>query len=385
MLATFWNDKRGATAMVMSLALVPIVATFTVAVNYSDAAQKRSKYQVIADAAALSGATASTTDDDDTRKARAKTWFETQVNAEHLDPASVSVDVKDGTVTVSATAKVKPMISMVDFGAHNIFVTATAAVSQDTIRRVLDVAMCIDATGSMQTTIDSVKTRAKNFSDDLNNALAARGLEKFDYTRIRAIHYRDFAVDNDQWVFYPGWGWYKNPKAMVKSNFMAMPDKKNDLAAFIGSESADGGGDIPESGYECIHEGMTSSWFTKGTTIPGTTYKADEIYPVIVLWTDAPALPLPHMPSINSGQYPASMPQSEFAFKNKWNSPGVIDQKNRLLVQFGPCNDASWSMARSLSGYMCGGTLSDGNTNMINKIADVMKVRYQNRLTRLTK
>lgn len=34
---------------------------------------------------------------------------------------------------------------------------------------------------------------------------------------------------------------------------------------------------------------------------------------------------------------------------------------------------------------MCGGTLSDGNTNMINKIADVMVVRFQNRLTRLAK
>lgn len=383
MLATFWNDRKGATAMVMSLALVPIVATFTVAVNYSDATQKRSNYQVIADAAALSGATASTTDDDDARKARAKTWFETQVEAQSLAPATVSVDVKNGVVTVSATAKVKPMVAMVDFGAHDIFVTASAAISQETIRRVLDVAMCIDATGSMQNTINSVKARAKSFSDDLNNALSARGLEKFEYTRIRAIYYRDFAVDKGP-VYYPGWGWYGG-KAMVKSDFMEMPSKKDELYTFIASESATGGGDLPESGYECIHEGMTSKWFSKGAAIPGTTYKADEVYPVIVLWTDAAALPLPHANSINSGQYPPEMPQSETAFKNKWNSPGVIDQKNRLLVQFGPCNDSSWTMARGLSGYMCGGSLNDGNTNMINKIADVMKVRYQNRLTRLTK
>ncbi|HRE19729.1 MAG TPA: pilus assembly protein [Rhabdaerophilum sp.] len=383
MLATFWNDRKGATAMVMSLALVPIVATFTVAVNYSDATQKRSNYQVIADAAALSGATASTTDDDEARKSRAKTWFETQVDAQKLAPATVSVDVKNGLVTVSATAKVKPMVAMVDFGAHDIFVTASAAISQETIRRVLDVAMCIDATGSMQNTINSVKSRAKSFSDDLNNALSARGLDKFEYTRIRAVYYRDFAVDKGP-VYYPGWGWYGG-KAMVKSDFMEMPSKKDELYTFIASESATGGGDIPESGYECIHEGMTSKWFSKGANIPGTTYKADEVYPVIVLWTDAPALPVPHANSINSGQYPPEMPQSETAFKNKWNSPGVIDQKNRLLVQFGPCNDSSWAMARGLSGYMCGGSLNDGNTNMINKIADVMKVRYQNRLTRLTK
>jgi len=381
----FWNDRKGATAMVMSLALVPIVATFTVAVNYSDATQKRSNYQAVADAAALSGATASTTDGDDARKSRARTWFDAQVEAQKLDPATVTVDVKDGVVTVTATAKVKPIVAMVDFGAHDIFVTASAAISQDIIHRVLDVAMCIDATGSMQNTINSVKARAKSFSDDLNTALAARGLEKFDYTRIRAIYYRDFAVDNDKWQFYYGWGWYKNPKAMVKTDFLEMPAKKDDLYTFIGSENAAGGGDIPESGYECIHEGMTSSWFKKNDKIPGTSNKADEIYPVIVLWSDAPALPLPHWPSINSGQYPADMPQSETALKNKWDSPGTIDQKNRLLVHFGLCNDSSWTLARSFSGYMCGGSLNDGNTNMINKIADAMKTRYQNRLTRLTK
>lgn len=383
MLAAFWNDRKGATAMVMSLALVPIVATFTVAVNYSDATQKRSNYQVIADAAALSGATASTTDDDEARKARAKSWFDAQVESQKLAPAVVSVEVKEGVVTVSATAKVKPMIAMVDFGSHDIFVTASAAISQETIRRVLDVAMCIDATGSMQNTINSVKARAKSFSDDLNTALTARGLEKFDYTRIRAIYYRDFAVDKGP-KYYPGWGWYGG-NAMAKSEFMEMPTKKDELYTFIASESATGGGDLPESGYECIHEGMTSKWFKKSDAIPGSIYKADEVYPVIVLWTDAAALPIPHANSINSGQYPVGMPQSETAFRNRWNSPGIIDQKNRLLVQFGPCNDSSWTLARSLSGYMCGGSLNDGNTNMINKIADVMKVRYQNRLTRLTK
>lgn len=383
--ANFWNDRKGATAMVMSLALVPIVAIFTVAVNYSDATQKRSNYQAVADAAALSGATASTTDGDDARKARAKAWFDAQVEAQKLDPATVTVDVKNGVVTVTATAKAKPIIAMVDFGSHDIFVTASAAISQEIIHRVLDVAMCIDATGSMQNTINSVKSRAKSFSDDLNNALSARGLEKFDYTRIRAIYYRDFAVDNDKWQFYPGWGWYKNPKAMAKTDFLEMPAKKDDLYTFIGSENAAGGGDIPESGYECIHEGMTSNWFKKNDKIPGSSDKADEVYPVIVLWSDAPALPLPHWPSINSGQYPVNMPQSEIGLKNKWDSPGTIDQKNRLLVHFGLCNHSSWTLARSFSGYMCGGTLNDGNTNMINKIADAMKTRYQNRLTRLTK
>lgn len=381
----FRSDQRGVTAVMMTISMVPMMATFALAVNYSDAHGKRSSYQSIADAAALSGATASTLDTDEARKTRAQDWFSTQVTARNLTPATVAVTVKDGLVEVTATATTKPMITMLDFGASTFTVKASALVAKETIRRALDVAMCIDATGSMQNTINSVKSRAQNFSTDLNNALKTRGLESFDYTRIRVVFYRDFAVDNGKKVYYWGWGWYQNPLAMVKSDFLVMPDKKSDLESFIGSQSAGGGGDLPESSYECINEGMSSKWFTKGAAIPNTTYKADEVFPVIVLWSDADAQVIPHTAAINSGQYPADMPQTETTFRNKWNNTAIIDQKNKLLVHFGLCTNTSWALARGLGGYMCGGTLNDGNTNMINKIADAMAVRFQNKLTRLTK
>lgn len=384
-LLNFWHDKKGATAVLMSIAIIPVIATFTLAVDYSAVAKKKGSYQSIADSAALSGATSALDDSDEARKTRAKLWFETQVSAQNLSVATVTVSVADGAVEVKATAAIKPLVNMINFGDQEVGVRAVAMISKDVIHRVLDVAMCIDATGSMQNTINSVKARAQSFSTDLNAALKARNLESFDYTRIRAIFYRDYAVDNGKSVYYPGWGWYKNKNAMAKSDFLVMPDKKTDLETFIGSEAAGGGGDLPESSYECINEGMSSSWFTKGAAIPNTTFKADEVYPVIVLWSDADALPIPHTSSVLSGQYPANMPLTETLFRNKWNESSVIDQKNRLLVHFGLCNNSSWALGRSLTGYMCGGTLSDGNTNMINKIADVMAIRYQNRLTRLSR
>ena len=381
----FWSDRKGATAVMMAISIVPVIATFTLAVDYSSAVQKKGAYQAIADSAALSGATAATNDSDDARKARAKLWFDTQVIAQKLPPAEVNVAVLNGTVEVTASVTLKPLINMVTYGSHQIGIRATAMMTQDVIHRVLDVAMCIDATGSMQNTIDSVKARAQSFSTDLNNALKTRGFESFDHTRIRVIFYRDFAVDNDKWQYYTGYGWYKNPKAMAKNDFLEMPSGQTTLQNFIGSESASGGGDLPESGYECIHDGMTSKWFTKGAAIPSTTHKADEVFPVIILWSDADALQIPHSPSVNSGQYPAEMPRTEAAFTAKWNTASVIDQKNRLLVHFGLCSSKAWALGRSLTGYMCGGTLSDGNTNMINKIADAMAIRYQNKLTRLTR
>jgi Flp pilus assembly protein TadG len=382
--ADFCADERGTFAIVLALMLVPVIATFGLAANYSAANGRRTDFQTIADAAALAGATAAATDGDEARKARAQKWFDTQAALLKMPPAKVTVSVKNGTVTVDATATVAPMINMSHLGAVDVKVSSTAQIAQATIRRVLDVAFCIDATGSMQNTIDSVKARANSFSDDLNSALTARGLEKFDYTRIRAVFYRDFSVDDGK-KHGSGWRSYIAPLPMSKSEFFEMPGKKGDLTLYLGTENAGGGGDLPESGYECIHEGMTSKWWKKDDKIPHTDIKADAIYPVIVLWSDADAKPIGDKDSLDAELYPKDMPTTDIAFVSKWNTPSVIDQENRMLVQFGLCTRNSWATARALIGYMCGGTLNEGNTNMVNKIADAMMYRYKNLTTRLTK
>lgn len=372
--------------MIFVLALVPILGILALAANYSSAAGLRSEYQAIADSAVLAGSTAATTDTEAVRQQRAINWFNAQVALKNLPPASVNVVTSNGVLTVTATAQAAPIINSFFTGNMEVKVVASAQIAQAKIRRVLDVAFCIDATGSMQPTIDSVKVRANSFAADLNSALQARGLEQFDYTRIRAVFYRDFAVDDKTKTYWDGYNNVPYPVgAMTKSSFFVMPTGSSSLTTFLGTEYAWGGGDEPESSYECINEGMSSSWFKKGDPIPGLGAKADAIYPVVVVWSDANALPLPHDPSINSGQYPANMPTSEILFAGKWNNGSVIDQENKMLVHFGLCDYPSWALARSLGGYMCGGTLSEGNTNMVNKIADAMVVRYRNLNTRLSR
>ncbi|MCA0401227.1 MAG: pilus assembly protein [Proteobacteria bacterium] len=387
----FRKDNRGATAIVFSLAIIPVLGGFTLAYDYSSVMTARSNYQRITDSAALAGATASNSDSDNLRKQRAKEWFDAQVAANNLTPVSSQFDVTNGAVTVKAGFTQKSLFSISGLGEYNVGVSSTALISQEAIRRVLDVAMCIDATGSMQNTIDSVKSRAQSFSADLNTALKNRGYDAFDYTRIRVVFYRDYFADRgNKPVASPSYSyeygsWISNAPPMTKSDFFPQPAEKSALETFIGSEKAMGGGDLPESGYECINEAMASKWFKKNDVIPGTEYKADEIYPVVILWSDADAQPVGKANAVAQLAYPAAMPRDNLSFLARWNAEGIIDQKNRLLVHFGLCNNGSWSTARIMTGYMCGGTLSEGNTNMINKIADVMAVRYQNKLTRLTK
>lgn len=378
------GNRQGATAVTFAITVVPIISLLGLSVNYAAVSQTRAAYQRIADSAVLAGATASATDSDSARLARTKAWFENQVAVEKLPPASVTASISNGSIKVTAEATFTPYFMPVFEQSMSVQVTATAQLATVIIRRALDVVFCIDATGSMQNTINSVKSRASSFSTDLNNALAARGLDKFDYTRIRAVFYRDFTVDDGTKVYYWGYGWYQNPIPMSASAFFEMPGQNGSLTTFLGTQNAAGGGDEPESGYECINEAMGSSWKKVGDAIPGTAYKIDAVYPVVVLWSDANARPIPDNAAFAKPLYPPAMPRTQAAFTARWNDANVIDQSNRMLAMFGLCNNGSWSLARSLTGYMCAGSLSDGNTNMVNKIADAMVVRYKNLTTRLT-
>ncbi|MCB1441315.1 MAG: hypothetical protein KDJ63_16230, partial [Nitratireductor sp.] len=86
----------------------------------------------------------------------------------------------------------------------------------DTEKRyyVIDIVMCIDATGSMQATLDGVTRNAASFNADLRGAI---GIEPNDTTvkvRVRPIFYRDKWDNNfiQAYPYVPDWiyNWYRN-------------------------------------------------------------------------------------------------------------------------------------------------------------------------------
>jgi hypothetical protein len=169
-----------------------------------------------------------------------------------------------------------------------------------------------------------------------------------------------------------------------------MATEVSSFQTFVNSQSATGGGDIPEAGLECVNNGMSSSWKNKGdviTTGVNAGKAIEAVFPVIVVWTDAPAHAPSHARSLLNPNYPSAsvMPRNYADLLTKWNNTTVIDQTNKMIIFFGnPDNylpsypsDDGWSKVKTWPGYYLGGTLTEGNTNMVKKIADAIALKQK--------
>src|SRR5437868_14765967 len=146
----------------------------------------------------------------------------------------------------------------------------------------VDMAICIDATGSMAPVIDRVKDRALRFQEDLMKAMEAAG-KKIDALRVRVIAFRDYFVDTEP---------------MKESPFFTLPQEKEAFSSFVSSITADGGGDAEENGLEALALAIRSDW-TKG---------GDKRRHIIVVWTDVGTHQLEKAASSRPKNYPSDIP-----------------------------------------------------------------------------
>ncbi len=167
-----------------------------------------------------------------------------------------------------------------------------------------------------------------------------------------------------------------------------LPAEASAFAAFVGTLQANGGGDYPEAGLECVNEAMNAAWLKKGDPMPdGSGLASNEVYPMIVVWTDIDAQPLSFSGSLLNLNYPPAteMPRGYPELEAKWGDAARIDQENKLLVTFMPnAGTPVWNRIKSWQHYFSGGTLASGNTDMINKIADAITTLPQRRTPTLT-
>jgi hypothetical protein len=289
-----------------------------------------------------------------------------------------------------------------------IKVHSASAVAKPEVKQ-LDVVMCIDATGSMSGTINAVKTNALNFESNLNSELTRRGIVAFDAMRVRVVYYRDFGGSNRTgapvivgWTYTGGswvytymttadpnyWRGVGDPVPIKESSFFSLPDNRSSFSAYVNPETASGGGDGPEAGLECVNSSMASAWAKPGDPVAGNARPLDAIYPLVVVWTDAPAHRPSYSVSLKNPDYPSAavMPRSQAALAAKWADPAIIDQNRKMLVFFGNPNNVyndldgpadGWSAVKAWPGFILGGTLSDGNSLMVSKLADAIASRVR--------
>ena len=195
----------------------------------------------------------------------------------------------------------------------------------------IDVALCIDGTGSMHSLIDNIRQIAQSVRELFTEGMARRN-RRVSRFRIRVIVFRDYQYDGDD--------------AMVESDFFDLDDPDQQLAFehFVDGIEAMGGGDGPENALEALVMALRSKW-----TSEGGRYRRH----AIMLFTDAPALPLRDPGRMEAPGYPQDMPaslnelQDLFEQGDPVHAPDYVPRHGRLIV-FAPASDGdTWSALKT--------------------------------------
>ena len=180
----------------------------------------------------------------------------------------------------------------------------------------VDITMLIDATGSMNPIIQEVKDNAMAFCRKFHEEMELNG-KNVEELRVKVIPYRDYQYDGVQ--------------AMDESAFFVLPDQNEDFKVYVEGIEAKGGGDEPESALEAMALAMRSDWTTNGT----------KRRHVILVFSDASAVPLKDPKRTASSYYPENMPDDLAQLGDMWSGcsqelGGMPDEKTARLVLFTP-------------------------------------------------
>jgi len=183
----------------------------------------------------------------------------------------------------------------------------------------VDIVLCIDKTGSMEPIIDAVKTNALKFESDLQKFMVEKG-RPVDKLRVRVIAFGDIYHDKGNWL--------------KDSDFIPLPERKEEFRAFVDSIKAEGGGDEPENALEALALATNSAWTKEG----------DKRRHLVVIWTDTTAHPLELRSTrdASAAKLPSEMPSTLGGLIAMWNDPQKMSKTDKRVVVFAPDADP-WS------------------------------------------
>ncbi|MGL1922330.1 MAG: pilus assembly protein TadG-related protein [Hyphomicrobiales bacterium] len=329
LISRFIKNERGQIAILMAVLFVPLAVLFGGAVDWAIKVNHSSKQQHALDAAILAAVVAipDPIKHNSERKKRRfrKAIFRKiyKINYDKKLPTFKFKFTKSGMSVTSLDEVKTTILALANINSFKITSAATALYKKDT---TFEIVLIFDATGSMGGIIAKVKSNATNFTDDILTQLQTKGIQ-LDNIDTKVISYKDYWVDSD---------------AMFESRFYHLPAEKQQFSAIISPIRASGGGDLPESGLEAIKLAIDAE---APSRIEGAIANK-----IIVLWTDAEAIPLKNQrkSAVDNGlittssswapwykrsdsRYPSGMPNNLNKFKRLWNQ----DKNAKMLLFYG--------------------------------------------------
>lgn len=183
--------------------------------------------------------------------------------------------------------------------------------SNYSIKYNIDIVMVIDATGSMDSLIDTVKNNALTFYDDLAAGMARKS-KHVDRVRVRVIAFRDYLADREP---------------MLASDFFELPQDTHEFEELLKNIQADGGGDDEEDGLEALAYAMKSKWNNEG----------DKLRHIIIVWSDDGTHRLGF--GASSPNYPRKMARDFDELTEWWGDgaqQGIMNRSAKRLLIYAP-------------------------------------------------
>ena len=173
----------------------------------------------------------------------------------------------------------------------------------------VDIAFCIDGTGSMST-LKAIKGQAVHLYQDIRYQYEKMG-KNIEQIRARIILFRDFLADGND--------------ALMETDFFVLPDETSEFDRIMNDLEARGGGDYADDGLEALGIAIRSKW---------NNSKVGRKRHIIILWTDSD----PHELGFGREgiQYPKEMARNFDELTQWWMNKDMIDQAGKRLLLFAP-------------------------------------------------
>lgn len=372
--ARFIASRSGNVGLIFAIAIGPISMATALTIEYSRFERSYSTLVSNADAAILASAEVISRNlhlPDYKINSLLHTTFNNFMDS-NLDTAKNGITYSAELSFSRETKKVGVQLNFLQqtayssiFGGRNFTSNpyVEAQISTTTENYVFDIVMCIDATGSMQPTLNSVQANAQSFDAQLRTELGIGQNDERFKIRVRPIYFRDWQ-DTYYYQYYP---WYYRDGLIQSPDFYDL-DSASDVASFqsfLNSEYAFAGFDYPEASGACMNEGMRSNWYDVENQ---TDFPEDEnltVFPIVVVWTDNAIQNL----SLTKAYMSPTQPSTYASFESQWNDPNIIPQDPKLMILFGPKDYVGWSTVQHWDNFVHGGSITAGNSGAISIIA----------------